>query len=178
MLQQFNGESYGQTSTRRLRHDGFVIKKHWEAFSQRVCQDDFWRSKENFPKLCNVLNQFNINLEQELVIAQGQNVEEFLHKMKEVCNHLFLREVFTHILFLSTHHCEWEDKCWKIFALHEDVFKHFDLECNTVSGLIDDITTFIMENWLQWQDWILAELQQFAGLDRIEPENVELEFDF
>ena len=143
-----------------------------------MSQDDFWRSTDKFPKFCNILKQFNINLEQELVIAQGQNVEEFLNKMKAVCNHMSFRDVFTHILALSTYHCNRGDKRWKIFELREDVFKYFDPECNTVSGLIDDITTFIMENWLQWQDWILAELQQFAGLDRIEPENVELEFDF
>ena len=98
---------------------------------------------------------------------------EVLNKMKAVCSSMSLRDVFTHILFLSTYHCSRDDKCWKFY-----VFKRFNCEGHTVSVVIDDITTFILENWLQWQDWILAKLQQSAGLEAFEPENVELEFDF
>ena len=79
--------------------------------------------------------------------------------MKEVCNHLVSCVRSSHIFCFSRRTiASWEDKCWKIFALHEDVFKHWwSSHSNTVAtGLIDDITTFIMENWLQWQDWILA----------------------
>ena len=43
-----------------------------------------------------------------------------------------------------------------------------------MTGLKDEITTFILENWLQWQDCILAKLQQNSGLEGIEPENVML----
>ena len=35
-----------------------------------------------------------------------------------------------------------------------------------------------MVNWVQWQDWILARLQQAAGLPAVDPEDLEPEFDF
>jgi len=47
-----------------------------------------------------------------------------------------------------------------------------------VATVVGDITGFIVENWVQWQDWILARLQQAAGLPAVDPEDVEPEFDF
>lgn len=46
------------------------------------------------------------------------------------------------------------------------------------AGLIDEISRFILENWPQQQDWILAKLQEDAGIQGIEAEEHEIEFEF
>ena len=161
-----------------LKENGFVSQFNWEAFEKRAGEEDFWRRTGKLPKFCNILNKFNINLEQVQVNAhaQGEEMEAVLQQIKGVCSALSLREVFRHILFFSTYQCSDDDKCWKAYELYQDVFKKFDSDGNTVSYAINDITRFILENWVQWQDWILARLQQAAGIH--EPEDVEPEFDF
>ena len=137
------------TVMKRLKQDGFVSQHRLKEFEERVSSPDHWRRTQNLAKFCKT--------------AQGENVAAVLDKMKAV--RMSLRDVFTHILFFSTYKCSVRDKCWKFYETCEDVFKHFDCEGNTVSVAIDDITTFIPENWIQWQDWILAKLQQAAGLE-------------
>ena len=60
-------------------------------------------------------------------------MKEVLDHPKGVCNALSLREVFRHILFYSTYQCSFDDKCWKVFELYQDVFNFFDYHGYTVA---------------------------------------------
>ena len=55
---------------------------------------------------------------------------------------------------------------WVQIELREDVFK-FVGEYGQ-AGLIDEISRFILENLPQQQDWILAKLQEDAGIQGID----------
>lgn len=70
MLQQVNEDSYEDS------------EKGWFCLQQ----PDHWRRTQKFHKFCNILNKFNINLEQEQVNAQGGKMKEVLDHLKGVCS--------------------------------------------------------------------------------------------